>query len=166
MKIRVAGVIPESIMDGSGIRTTIFFQGCSHACPGCHNPQTWSLTGGHEYEVIELINTLNITPLLSGFTFSGGEPFIQAEAGAQIAEYLKSIRVNLWVYTGYVWEELMSLMEKPGFKDLLSLTDVLVDGPYRREVRNLELPFRGSENQRIIRVQESLQKGYPVEWQG
>ncbi len=158
MKVRIAGIADESVTDGAGLRLTLFFQGCPHACPGCHNPQTWSFAGGQEFDVDELIPTLRITPLLSGVTFSGGEPFAQAEAAARIAGYVKSRQLNLWVYTGYVWEELLTDIEKPGYRELICFADVIVDGPYKKELRSLALPYRGSTNQRIILVKQSLQQ--------
>lgn len=164
MRARMAGMIRESVTDGPGLRTTLFFQGCPHACPGCHNPQTWSFSGGQEYDLSELIATLQITPLLSGVTFSGGEPFVQAEAAAFIAEYVKSRNLNLWVYTGFIWEKLLLDVDRPGYRELINLADVIVDGPYQEKRRNLTLPFRGSQNQRIIQVRQSLEQNRVVKW--
>ncbi len=164
MQVRIAGIVHESVTDGPGLRTTLFFQGCPHACRGCHNPQTWSFSGGQIYDLETWMAGLAINPIVSGATFSGGEPFAQAEAAARIAAYVRSRRMNLWVYTGYVWETLLTRLEAPGYADLLNRTDVLVDGPYQQENRSLSLPFRGSSNQRLIRVQESLQTGQVVEW--
>lgn len=158
MKVRIAGVTDESVTDGPGLRLTLFFQGCPHACPGCHNPQTWSFSGGQEFDVDVLISTLYITPLLSGVTFSGGEPFAQAEAAARIAAFVKSRSLNLWVYTGYVWEKLLTDIEKPGYRELIDFADIIVDGPYKKELRSLTLPYRGSTNQRIIWVKQSLEQ--------
>lgn len=166
MRVRIAGIINESVTDGPGLRTTLFFQGCPHACPGCHNPQTWSFSGGQEYDLSELIATLRITPLLSGVTFSGGEPFVQAEAAARIAEYVKSRNLNLWVYTGFIWEKLLLDIDRPRYRELINLADVIVDGPYQEKRRNLTLPFRGSQNQRIIQVKQSLEQNRVVEWCG
>jgi anaerobic ribonucleoside-triphosphate reductase activating protein len=165
MKVRFAGLTHESVTDGPGIRSVLFFQGCPHACSGCHNPQTWSFTGGNEKDVDQVIQSMQITPLLSGFTFSGGEPFAQAPAAVEIAGYVKSRQLSLWIYTGYVWEQLLTAMNKPGYRDLLTLADVIVDGPYQKQFRSLNLPYRGSQNQRIIRVEDSLQSGKLVEWQ-
>jgi anaerobic ribonucleoside-triphosphate reductase activating protein len=166
MKVRIAGVTNESVTDGPGLRMTLFFQGCPHACPGCHNPQTWNFSGGQEFDLDELVSTLEITPILSGVTFSGGEPFVQAEAAARIAGYVQSWKINLWVYTGYLWEKLLLEIDKPGYRDLMNLVDVIVDGPYREELRNLALPYRGSQNQRIILVRQSLEQNRVVEWSG
>ena len=165
MKVRIAGITHESVTDGPGIRSVLFFQGCPHGCSGCHNPQTWSFAGGEELEVAQVISSMRLTPLLSGFTFSGGEPFVQAPAVAELASYVKSRQLSLWIYTGYVWEQLLADINKAVYRDLLALADVIVDGPYQKEFRRLGLPYRGSQNQRIIMVAESLQSGKPVEWQ-
>lgn len=164
MIVRIAGISHESVTDGPGLRTVIFFQGCHHACPGCHNPQTWDDAGGEAVELEDLIRRFRITPLLSGFTFSGGEPFLQAEAAVNIAEYVKSKGLSLWVYTGYTWDELLTHLAQPGFQDLIHLADVIVEGPYRKELRDLSLPYRGSSNQRILLPEPSLKQGQVVLW--
>lgn len=162
--MRIAGIVHESVTDGPGLRTTIFFQGCPHACPGCHNPQTWDMTGGEAVSFEALKNRLRLSPLLSGVTLSGGDPFAQAEAAAQVAAYGKAKGLNVWVYTGYRWEKLLKEMDRPGFRDLIQQADVLIDGPFQINHRDLNLPFRGSSNQRILRVQESLRAGQAIAW--
>lgn len=164
MIVRIAGISHESVSDGPGLRSVIFFQGCHHACPGCHNPQTWDVNGGEEIEVEDLIRRFRITPLLSGFTFSGGEPFLQPEAASCIAEYVKSKGLNLWVYTGYTWEALLTHLAEPGFQNLIRLADEIVEGPYRKELRDLSLPYRGSSNQRILLPEPSLKQRQAVLW--
>jgi anaerobic ribonucleoside-triphosphate reductase activating protein len=164
MLVRIAGVVNESIVDGPGIRIAIFFQGCPHACPGCHNPQTWNFQGGRELSVSELVQSLKVTPLISGVTFSGGEPFGQAEAAVCIGAALKARGINLWVYTGFLWEQLLIDFNKPGYAELLNLADVVVDGPFQQELKRSDLPFRGSANQRLIRVKASLTDGRVAEW--
>jgi anaerobic ribonucleoside-triphosphate reductase activating protein len=165
MKVRIAGISQESVTDGPGVRLVLFFQGCPHACPQCHNPQTWDFSGGEEFEIETLINRLQITRILSGVTFSGGEPFVQAKAAIQIARFIKSQNLNLWVYTGYCWEDLLLNLDKPGYLDLIALSDVIVDGPFRKELRDLSLPYRGSSNQRFILAQQSLEQKRIVLWQ-
>lgn len=164
MMVRIAGVMGESITDGPGFRTTVFFQGCPHACPGCHNPHTWREAGGTALSIDELIGRLPLTPLISGVTFSGGEPFAQAEAAAQIARAVRASGLGLWVYTGYVWEQLLASSAAPGVAALLALADVVVDGPYLRAQRDLGLAYRGSRNQRLILAAPSLAQGRVVEW--
>ncbi len=162
---RVSGIAVESVVDGSGLRCTIFFQGCTHACPGCHNPETWARDGGQLVTLSELLPRLKLNPLIDGVTFSGGEPFLQAPAAACLGQYLKSLGLNLWVYTGYTWETLLQNLNLPGYKELLNLTDILVDGPFQSEAKVAGLTFRGSANQRIIKVPESLKSNEVVLWQ-
>ncbi len=162
---RIAGVATESVVDGPGFRSTVFFQGCSHQCPGCHNPGTWDPVGGLEITLPKLIDLLKLNPMISGVTFSGGEPFWQAPAAAALAGYLKPKGLNIWVYTGYTWEELLSSVDAPGYKDLLHYADVVVDGPFLREKRDPTLIFRGSSNQRFILVSESYQMGTIITWE-
>jgi anaerobic ribonucleoside-triphosphate reductase activating protein len=162
---RIAGIVTESVVDGPGLRNTIFFQGCPHACEGCHNPETWDLAGGQEIALKDLFSMLKLNPLLAGVTFSGGEPFYQAVAAAELGRLLKEQGFNLWVYTGYRWEYLLENISHSGFSALLKVIDVLVDSPFQKQHQTLQLPFRGSSNQRIIRVSESLKTGVIVHWQ-
>ena len=163
--VRIAGITTESVVDGPGLRSTVFFQGCSHACPDCHNPETWDPMGGSELTLAMLIHRLRINPLTSGVTFSGGDPFFQAVAAAKLGRYLKSEGLNLWVYTGYTWEYLLKHLDQEGFKDLLACTDVLVDGPFIGDQKVFHIPFRGSSNQRTILVSASFDLAKIIEWQ-
>ncbi len=162
--VRIAGIARESVVDGSGLRCTIFFQGCRHACNGCHNPETWDSEGGELLGLAELIDRLDLNPLLAGVTFSGGEPFLQAPAAALFADFLKSRGLNLWVYTGFTWEYLNRCREA-GYQELLNLADILVDGPFQINKKDPRLMFRGSSNQRIIRVPDSLAAGTVKLWE-
>lgn len=161
---RIAGVATESVVDGPGIRSTIFFQGCPHACPGCHNPDTWRSDGGKKINIDELIELLKLNPLVTGVTYSGGEPFQQARFAVALGERLRELGLNLWVYTGYTWDFLLANLNRPGYKELLELAEVLIDGPFIREQQDLGLLFRGSRNQRLIKVRESLAKGAIIDW--
>ena len=154
MNIRLNGIVNDSIVDGKGIRLAIFTQGCPHHCPKCHNPQTHDYQGGYNTDTDEIISIMKENPLLDGITLSGGEPMEQANACIILAEEAKKIGLNVWVYTGYTWEELLYKNEE--IQKLLSFTDVLVDGPFVYSLRSLELCFKGSSNQRIIDVQRSL----------
>lgn len=156
--LRIAGTVQDSIVDGPGIRYVIFTQGCPHHCPGCHNPQTHDFAGGREADIDEILSAVFGNPILSGVTFSGGEPFSQAEALLPIAEALKDRRIHLMVYTGYLLEELEK-MDDPAVQRLLSLTDILVDGPFILAKRNLTLSYRGSENQRVIDMEKTRRAG-------
>lgn len=154
--IRIAGIINESIVDGPGIRMVVFAQGCRHNCPGCHNPETHSFDGGTLVSVDSIIEQAKRNPLLDGITFSGGEPFEQAEAFAVLAREAKKINLDIMTYTGYTYEYIMANSAgHRGWAELLNETDILVDGRYEEEKRNLLLKFRGSENQRIIDVKRS-----------
>lgn len=156
--LRIAGTVQDSIVDGPGIRYVIFTQGCPHHCPGCHNPQTHDFTGGREADTEEILTQIFQNPILSGVTFSGGEPFAQAEALLPIAEALKARKKHLMIYTGYLLEELQK-MDAPGVQRLLELADILVDGPFLLAKRNLTLKYRGSENQRVIDMAKTRQTG-------
>lgn len=160
-ELRLAGIVGDSITDGPGIRLTVFVQGCPHHCPGCHNPQTWPFAGGYISTPEEVLAQIEANPLLGGVTFSGGEPFCQAAALLSLAEAIKNRGLELAVYTGYTFEELLNLPD-PAVKQLLALTDTLIDGPYLEAERNLELNFRGSANQRILKARESLAAGRPL----
>ena len=155
MKLRIAGIVDDSIVDGEGVRLTVFTQGCPHLCHGCHNPQTWSLDGGHEIDTEDIVEKLKANPLLSGITFSGGEPFLQPAPLADLARAAHSLGLDVWSYTGFTLEE---LEKRTDMQQLLNEVDVLVDGPYVEALRDLTLRFRGSSNQRIIDLKE-LRKG-------
>lgn len=160
-QLRIAGVVNDSIVDGPGYRFTIFTQGCPHRCPGCHNPQTHDPKGGSWIDTDELMGQILENPLLEGVTFSGGEPFSQAEILAQLGREIKKHGLSLWCYSGYTLESLLA-MNKPSVNHLLEVADVLVDGPFILEERDLELSFRGSRNQRLIDLPASLASGQAV----
>ncbi len=146
MKIRVAGIVPESYVDGEGIRFAIFMQGCLRNCPGCHNPETHALDGGKNLDTAEIIAAIKKNPLLTGITLTGGEPLLQIEPALELAKTAKNLGLDVWLYTGYKFEEIPAAAA-----ELLKFVDVIVDGEYIEELRDLELEFRGSKNQRIIR---------------
>lgn len=160
MKLRLAGIVRESVVDGPGIRFVIFAQGCKHGCENCHNIETWDPERGYETTVDELINQIKATKLIKGVTISGGEPFLQAESFAVLGQKIKELGFDIVTYTGYTFEDLINQCDKePSVKALLEVTDILVDGPYIDEQRDISLPFRGSANQRIINVPKSLTHG-------
>ncbi|MGN0654931.1 MAG: anaerobic ribonucleoside-triphosphate reductase activating protein [Oscillospiraceae bacterium] len=163
LEIRIAGTANDSIVDGPGIRFTIFVQGCPHHCKGCHNPQTHPYDGGTVTDTDILLKKALSNPLLDGVTFSGGEPFVYAKQLAYLAKQLKEHNLNIVTYTGYTFERLLAeANEENGFMELLSQTDILIDGPYIEEQRSLLLLFRGSTNQRILDVKKSLENKSPV----
>lgn len=153
MKIRIAGIISESVTDGEGLRYVIFTQGCPHHCFGCHNPKTHSFAGGYEVDTDSLKKEIFENPLLAGITFSGGEPFCQPKPLAELAKAVHSRGLNVWSYTGYTLEALREKNDED-INALLANLDVLVDGKFEMDLKNLTLPFRGSSNQRIIRLKE------------
>ncbi|MCI8855981.1 MAG: anaerobic ribonucleoside-triphosphate reductase activating protein [Clostridiaceae bacterium] len=156
--LRIAGTVGESIVDGPGIRYVIFTQGCPHGCPGCHNPETHDFAGGHEIDTETLLAEIRRNGLVSGVTFSGGEPFEQAEALLPLARQLKADGRHLMAYSGYTYEQLIA-DSRAGVRGLLEQLDLLVDGRYEAEHRSLELRFRGSTNQRVLDVPASLAEG-------
>ena len=161
--LRIAGTVNDSIVDGPGIRFSIYVQGCPHGCEGCHNPQTWDFEGGYEIQIKVLYYSIIANPLLDGVTFSGGEPFCHAKKLALLGKKLRELKLNIVTYTGYTFEQLMKLgNDNNGFKELLAVTDILVDGRFELGLKDLTLKFRGSSNQRIIDVQASLETGRAV----
>ena len=163
-ELRLAGVIRESIVDGPGIRMTIFTQGCPHHCEGCHNPQTHDFGGGYISHPENILKAIDANPLLKGVTFSGGEPFMQADALADLAVEIHKRGLNVLTYTGFTFEELLDSFEKfPERKRLLEQSDYLIDGKFVLSLRSLNLQYRGSSNQRIIDVRKSLESKRAVE---
>ena len=153
MKIRIAGIISESVTDGEGLRYVIFTQGCPHHCFGCHNPKTHSFAGGYEVDTDSLKKEIFENPLLAGVTFSGGEPFCQPKPLAELAKAVHSRGLNVWSYTGYTLEALRERNDED-INAFIANLDVLVDGKFEMDLKDLTLPFRGSSNQRIIRLKE------------
>ena len=154
MEMRIAGTVSDSIVDGSGLRYTIFTQGCYHNCPECHNPETHDPNGGKAMDTEEIIAEFKKNPLISGITLSGGEPFLQAEACLELAKAAHALGKNVWAYSGYTLEELRTLGDVH-ILALLEEIDVLVDGKFVKEERSLELKFRGSKNQRLIDMKKT-----------
>lgn len=166
MKLRIAGITPESVVDGPGLRFVVFTQGCPHHCKGCHNPQTHDPQGGYERTIGEILTVVENTKLIRGVTFSGGEPFLQSGALAALAREIKKMGLDLVAYSGFYFEELLALgLQRLEVKQLLQQLDLLIDGPYRAEERDLRLAFRGSRNQRLIDVQRSLRSGRIILWE-
>ena len=162
--MRVAGLIQDSIVDGPGLRFVVFAQGCKFCCEGCHNPDTWDEGGGEEKSIEDVIAEMMSNPLTDGLTLSGGEPFLQAHECVRLAAAARSGGLNVWIFTGYTFEELLDIIQTdPIAKELLDLTDVLIDGRFVLEQRTLMQKWRGSHNQRILDVKKSLTTGKAVE---
>ena len=148
--LRIAGIVKESVCDGPGIRMVIFVQGCLRRCDGCHNPHTHDPDGGTEISIDELLTMIVANPLLDGVTFSGGEPFLQADVLAELAKQCRFRGLSVMTYTGYLYEDIIA--GNATWQDLLCQTDILVDGPFIREQASQDIPFRGSANQRIFEL--------------
>lgn len=149
MKFRLAGIEPESIVDGTGLRMAVFFQGCKHACTGCHNPQTWDMNGGRLYNTEDILEEYSKNRLLNGVTLTGGDPVYQPEAATEIAKGVHDMSGDVWLYTGYTIEALVSLNDD-NVNKLIDNVDVIVDGPFIESQKDITLRFRGSRNQRIL----------------
>lgn len=159
-RIKIAGIVNETISDGPGLRMTVFAQGCPHGCEGCHNEHTHDYNGGHYVSVNEILEKIDKNPLLDGVTFSGGEPFEQAQAFAGLGGRIKERGLNVITYTGYTFEYLTKNADDLNmFGALLEVTDYLVDGPYEADKKNYLLKFKGSSNQRVIDCAKSLSSG-------
>jgi len=158
--IRVLDIIEDTMVDGPGFRTSIYCAGCRHACPGCHNPQSWDSNAGRDMSTEELMRIIEADPF-ANVTFSGGDPMYQAEGFAELArEIHKRTNKDIWCYTGFTYEQLINHHQR----ELLEYVDVLVDGPFVEKLRDPDLLFRGSSNQRLIDVQASLFAGHIVLW--
>lgn len=158
--LELSGLVNDSIVDGPGIRLTVFCQGCPHHCEGCHNPETWPFGCGTPVPAEAILEEAMKNPLCKGVTFSGGEPFAQAEGFTKLAVMLKEKGYEVASYSGYTFEQLLSGTSAQ--RKLLEVIDVLIDGPFILAEKSLELNFRGSRNQRILNVPESLKAGKAV----
>jgi anaerobic ribonucleoside-triphosphate reductase activating protein len=157
--IRVLNIIEDTMVDGPGFRTSIYCAGCKHACPGCHNPQSWDFSGGRAMTTEEIMRVIVADPY-ANVTFTGGDPMYQPEGFAELARAIhERTQKDIWCYTGFTFEQLLG---NPRQRALLEQIDVLVDGPFVKALRNDELIFRGSSNQRIIDVPRSLEEGRAV----
>jgi anaerobic ribonucleoside-triphosphate reductase activating protein len=152
MLIRLSSPITvDSIVDGPGLRTVIWTQGCTRNCPGCHNPQTHALDGGFEVNIEQIYEQLKNVKLQKGITLSGGDPFLQPEACSKIAHFAHSIGLDVWCFTGFTYEEILQSSDSAP-KELLKNIDVLVDGPFVEALKSYDLRFKGSKNQRILHL--------------
>jgi anaerobic ribonucleoside-triphosphate reductase activating protein len=142
---RVMNIIHDSIVDGPGLRTVIFFAGCEHRCKGCHNPESWNYQNGTEMTIEQIIAEIEANPI-TNVTFSGGDPFFQSDVVSDLAKLVKHLGKNLWVYTGYTLEQ---IQHNSTYRELLKYVDVLVDGPFIESEKDYSLDFRGSRNQKI-----------------
>ena len=156
--MRVVDIVDGTSVDGPGLRTTIYFAGCAHRCPGCHNPQTWDFKAGKDLTVKELID--HIVENDFDVTFSGGDPFYQAKDIIELAGQIKLLGKTIWCYTGFTFEEISAY---PEMSRMLPYIDVLVDGPFIQAKHDPELIFRGSSNQRLIDVPATVAAGHIID---
>jgi anaerobic ribonucleoside-triphosphate reductase activating protein len=161
MQVRLFGLVNDSIVDGPGIRLALFFQGCPYACPGCHNQDSWDPNGGYLEDTDVIIKKWRANPLIEGITFSGGEALMQKDAVLYLAKVAKADGLNLTLYTGNTFENLQK-QNDPVINEILSLLDYLVDGPFVLALKDPDLPYRGSSNQRLIDVKATLKTGKVV----
>lgn len=160
MRLKIAGIVNDSIVDGPGIRLTVFTQGCIHNCIGCHNVHTHSMEGGYDIDTEEILEMVKKNPLLDGVTLSGGEPFLQTEPLIHLSRDVKALGLNVIAYTGYVWED---IVKDERLFSLAKEVDYVIDGPFVSEKKSLLLNFRGSSNQRIIDVKRSIEENVAVQ---
>jgi anaerobic ribonucleoside-triphosphate reductase activating protein len=159
--IYLAGIVEDSIVDGPGLRTVFFVQGCDKRCPGCHNTDAQPMDGGTPYTCEELYDKIKANPLCSGVTISGGEPLLQASALLPLARLIKGAGLPLAIYTGDTIEQVLERGERAQL-DLLSIADVLIDGPFIAAEKSLSIPFKGSKNQRILDAATSIKESRPI----
>ena len=158
--IRLSGIAYESLVNGPGMRRVFFAQGCKHNCEGCFNPETHDFSGGEEKNIDDLIKDVLKNKMIKGITFSGGDPVEQAEKFSYMAKAFKKSGLNIWCYTGYTFEiQLEKMKSEDSIRELIENIDVLVDGRFEINNKKDGLRFRGSSNQRIIDVKESLNQG-------
>lgn len=162
-EIRIAGIVRESIVDGPGLRFTLFVQGCPHKCPECHNPQTHDFNGGQVVSHEKVLNAIFDNPLLSGVTFSGGEPFMQAKSLYLIGKEIKNKGLNLITYTGFLFEDLLKMSENdPYILKLIKLNDYIMDGKFEPKNKTYDKTFVGSSNQRRIDVKKTIENNNKI----
>lgn len=162
-ELRLYGTVQDTIVDGPGLRYAVFVQGCTHHCPGCHNPESQPAEGGTLRTVSDILADIRANPLIHDVTLTGGEPFQQPAACASLARHLKAKGYGVWTYTGYRFEDLLDQPD-PAIHDLISHSDVIVDGPFVESLKSLDLEWRGSSNQRLIDVPKTLDQGTIIEW--
>ena len=159
--LAILRIVEDTMVDGPGFRTAIYAAGCTHHCLGCHNPQSWDIRAGREMTTEEILVPILADPF-ADVTFTGGDPMMQPEGFTELACAIKEqSHKTIWCYTGYTYETLLTM---PAQRELLRHIDVLVDGPFIQDLRDEQLQFRGSSNQRTIDVQRSLESGTVILW--
>ena len=165
-KIRLFGVANDSIVDGPGLRYSIYTQGCPHHCAGCHNPESWAMEAGEVTTIGALVDDIQKNQLIHNVTISGGDPFVQAKSVSLLVKELKTNGYTVWIYSGWTLEELTEMAKKrDSIDDILNSVDVLVDGKFIESQKSLELKWKGSSNQRVIDMVKSRKQNKIVLWQ-
>lgn len=159
MEIKVIDIIRGTTVDGPGLRTSVYLAGCNHLCDGCHNPQSWNPDNGQSMSVEQIIEIIKEEDF--NVTISGGDPLYNPNVAISLCREIKKYGYNIWLYTGFAWETIIS---NPAFRPIVEIVDVIVDGKYQKELRDIGLRFKGSANQRIINVKESIKSGEIVIW--
>ena len=157
-----------SVSNGAGVRTVLWVSGCDVHCHNCHNPQTWDFNSGIPFTddtMQEILYDLS-KPYIKGLTISGGHP-LDPHNAPKVLEIVKRVKMvfpnkDIWIYSGYVWED---IIKNETLREILKYTDVLVDGAYVDELRDISLAFRGSSNQRLIDVKKSLAENKIILWE-
>lgn len=164
--IQMYGTVEDSIVDGPGLRFSVFVQGCPHHCRGCHNPESWSIEGGYQQSLDALVQEIEAAKLTQGITLTGGEPFDQAPQLIYVVRKLKEHNpaLSVWAYSGYHYEDLLADANEQGTQELLDLCDVLVDGPFMQDLNSYELVWKGSSNQRVIDLNKTRELGIVTLW--
>lgn len=165
MELRVAGFLDNTMVNGEGLRSTVFLSGCNHSCEGCHNKAMQDFHYGEKIEIDKIMEKIQTNvPLIRGVTFSGGEPFEQADALSLLAKDIKKRNINIWCYTGYTFEEIINSSDSAKL-ELLEYVDVLIDGKFEKDLTEGALKYTGSRNQRIIDIKKSLHLKKAVLWE-
>ncbi len=160
--LAILRIVEDTMVDGPGMRTAIYAAGCTHHCPGCHNPQSWDIRAGEKMTTEDILRPILADPF-ADVTFTGGDPMMQPEGFTELARAIRErSRKTIWCYTGYTYEALLTM---PPQRELMQHLDVLVDGPFVQSLRDEQLRFRGSSNQRLIDVQRSLDAGEVILWE-
>lgn len=157
--MRVVDIVDGTTVDGPGFRTSIYFAGCHHQCPGCHNKSTWDPMSGHDMSISEILDRIDDNGY--NVTFSGGDPLYQIDMLIILAEKIKERGKTVWLYTGFTYDQ---IVEDESLSRILQFVDVIVDGPFIEDLRDISLLFRGSSNQRLIDVEKTKKAGEPVFW--
>lgn len=164
MKLKVAGFLDNTMVNGEGLRSALFLSGCNHNCEGCHNKAMQDFNYGDLVDIHQILDRIKSnSPLIKGVTFSGGEPFEQAKGLCILAEKVKEQNLDIWCYTGYTMEEILESKDEEKLA-LLKYVDVLVDGKFQKDLIKGTLKYTGSRNQRVIRIKESLEYGKAISY--